>query len=82
MKTEKEQIKQFKLLNAFFSSDRDFFKEVRNIHGHGNNDSSIIDGLNDNRQIADKFTKQYKELFNSNPSNPADLRPMMDRLCQ
>ncbi len=31
-------------------------------------------------KIADKFAKQYKELFNSNPSNPEDLRAMIKRL--
>ncbi len=32
--------------------------------------------IKDNGQIADIFAKQYKELFNSNPSNPEDLGAM------
>ncbi len=54
-------------MHALFSSDRDFFKEVRKICEHAKSEIPSIDGIKDNGQIADKFAKQYKELFNSNP---------------
>ncbi len=49
-------------------------KEVRKIRGHVKSEIPSIDGVKDNGQIADKFAKQYKELFNSNPSNPEDFK--------
>ncbi len=49
-----------------FYSDRDFFKEVRKIHGFNEYDNSSIDGLKDNELIANTFASQYNKLFNSN----------------
>ena len=82
VKAQKENIKKFKLLGAFFSSDRDFFREVKNIRGHAKNENSVIDGLTENGEIAQKFTTLYRELFNSNPSNTSELFSMMETLCQ
>ncbi len=73
-RSQNEQIKEFKLMHALFSGDRDFFKEVSNIRGHAKSEISSINGIKDNGQIADKFAKQYKELFNGNPSNPEERR--------
>ncbi len=42
---------------------------------------SSIGGIKDNWQIADNFTKQYKQLFNSNPLNPEDRRTLIESLC-
>ncbi len=80
-RSQNEQIKKFKVMHALFSSDRDFFKEVKKICGHAKSEIPSIDGIKDNGQIADIFAKQYKELFKSNPSNPEDLRAMMESLC-
>ncbi len=80
-RSQNEQIKKFKVMLALFSSDRDFFKEVRKILEHAKSEIPSMDGINDNGQIADIFAKQYKELFNSNKLNPEDLRAMMERLC-
>ncbi len=52
--------------------------EVRKIRGHAKGEITSIDSIKDNGQIADKFPKQ---LFNINPSNPEDLRAMMESLC-
>ncbi len=68
-------------MHTLFFSVRDFFKEVRKIRGHAKSEIQSIDTIKDNGQIADKFAKQYKELFNSNPSNPDDLTAMMESLC-
>ncbi len=73
-RSQYEQIKKFKVMHALFSSDRGFFKEVRKICGHVKSEIPSIDNIKNNGHIADKFAKQYKELFNSNPSNPEDLR--------
>ncbi len=80
-RSQNEQIKKFKVMHALFSSDSDFFKEVRKMRGHAKSEIPSRDGIKDNGQIADIFAKQYKELFNSNPSNPEDLRAMMESLC-
>ncbi len=48
----------FKVIHALFSSDRDFFKEIRKIHGHVKSKISSRYGIKDNGQIADKFAKQ------------------------
>jgi len=76
-KSNKTLIKRFKLLEAMYSSDRDFFKEVRKIRGLSKTHTSCIDGLNDNSEIAGKFATQYDSLFNSNPSDRSDLKSMM-----
>ncbi len=77
-RSQNEQIKKVKVMHALFASDRDFFKEVRKIRAHAKSEIPNIDGIKDNGLIADIFAKQYKELFNSNPSNPEDLRTMME----
>ncbi len=33
VKSQQQKVKHFKLLEAMFNSDRDFFKEMRKIHG-------------------------------------------------
>ncbi len=80
-RSQNEQIKKFNIMHALFSSYRKFFKEVRKICGHAKSEIPTIYGIKDNEQIADKFAKQCKELFNNNPSNPEDLRAMMESLC-
>ncbi len=68
-------------MHALFSSDRNFFKGVRKICGHVKSEIPSIDRIKDNTQIADIFAKQYKELFNSNPSNPEEPRVTVESLC-
>ncbi len=76
----KNEIQRSKFLEAMLSSDREFFKEVKRLKGFARTETSIIDGLSDGKQIADKFAVQYKELYNSNPSNSCDLHAMMGKL--
>ncbi len=73
VKSQKHQVKRFKLLETMFNSDRDFFKEVHKIHGFNKYDNSCIDGLKDNELIANKFVSQCNKLFNSNLSDTNDL---------
>ncbi len=77
---QNEQIKTFKVIHALFSNDRDFLKEVRKIHVHVKSEIRNIDGIKDNGKIADKFAKEYKELFKTNLSNPEVLNAMMESL--
>ncbi len=44
-------------MNTLFSSDRDFFKEVRKISGHVKSEIPSIDDIKDNWQMAVKFPK-------------------------
>ncbi len=62
------------------SSDRDFFKEVKQVKGHSKIEGQVIDGLRDNKEIANKFAMQYKGLYNSNPSQEEDLKRMIENL--
>ncbi len=63
VKSQKQQVKCFKLLEAMFNSDRDFFKEVYKILGFNKYDDSCMDGLKDKELIANQFASQYNELF-------------------
>lgn len=80
VRSEKEKLKRLKLLSSMFSSDRNFFKEVKRLRGHDRNNCQIIDGLSDNSQIAEKFAQKYKELYSSNSSDPSELKSMMETL--
>lgn len=51
---------------------RDFWKEVKKVN-QGRHDPPNIDGVRDNKEIAELFKSKYEELFNSNPSMKKNL---------
>lgn len=63
---------------------RDFWTEVKKVHGTASRSASSIDGLSDDQEIADHFANTYEHLFNSVGHSDADLinvKNETDQLC-
>ena len=65
---EQDEIRMERMATAILQSNhRDLWNEVKKIKGRGNIVAASIDGLSDENDVADLFSKKYSELYNSVP---------------
>ncbi len=56
---------------------RDFFKEVEKVGGYKHNPPTI-NGLRESNSIAELLKNKYVRLYNSNPSEQANIKEIKD----
>ena len=62
------------------SNHRDLWNEVKKIKGRGNIVAASIDGLSDENNIADLFSKKYSELYNSVPFDHTEMHHIVNEI--
>ena len=78
---EQDEIRMERMATAILQSNhRDLWKEVKKIKGWGNIVPTSIDGLNDENDIAELFSKKYNELYNSVPFDHTEMHHIVNEI--
>ena len=81
-KDKQKYIRQSISSEMLSSNHRDYWKSVKAIRKNNFNSTVVVDGLQDNTDIANHFMQKYCELFNSVRSSNIAIDELCDRIDQ
>ena len=81
LRKDENKLRKEKFVNSVVNNEsRKFWVEVKKINGSHKISSKVIDGRFDDTEISELFAEKYEQLYNSVPTDQADLRELNSSL--